>query len=393
MQVAYAVNSVLSSVLIVVLIFANYIRKYNTDPFQRAIFLAILVFTFIAMIADFLFFLLVGQPGRGIHTFLYADLTVYYVFQVAAYYCILVFVDYVSFKDIVRSKRLILIVLAIQVIHLAILFGSIPRGYYFFILDDNVFGYGSKYFIRIIISYLSIPLAVIDVFLAMKDVRNLQPYFIIFFYLLAGIGAALDLLLNSGSLIWPCLSAALLYIYFFIIRTDSKVDSLTEIGNRYSFNEFMDKLSKKNVKSSHAVVMIDMDHFKEINDTLGHLEGDNALRDLASIMKSCIRQSDFLARYGGDEFILAVKAEYNVEKIMERIQKAIDAHNGKNIRPYKIQISYGCDIFKPSGGQSIDAFLTHIDSLMYKQKAERRRKTDTETAPADNAQEQDRPSP
>jgi diguanylate cyclase (GGDEF)-like protein len=122
--------------------------------------------------------------------------------------------------------------------------------------------------------------------------------------------------------------------------------------------------------------MIDLDHFKKINDTLGHLEGDNALRDMAAILKNSIRRCDFAARYGGDEFVIGVRAESGVEKVFDRINRAIKAQNEKNLRPYKIQMSYGYDIFTADSGRSTRDFLAHIDQLMYKNKAERRRVSD-----------------
>jgi diguanylate cyclase (GGDEF)-like protein len=170
------------------------------------------------------------------------------------------------------------------------------------------------------------------------------------------------------------LTSALLYSYFFILKADFKIDALTGIGNRYAFNEFIANLSRHTTKQAYAIVMIDMDHFKAINDTLGHLEGDNALRDMAAIIKGSLRHKDFAARYGGDEFVVAVKADSDINRIMERIQAAIDNQNSKNIRPYKIEISYGIDVFATHGNQSIEEFLVHIDSLMYKDKAEHRRR-------------------
>jgi diguanylate cyclase (GGDEF)-like protein len=192
--------------------------------------------------------------------------------------------------------------------------------------------------------------------------------------LLTGAGATLDVVFKSGSLAWPCFSAAILYIYFFIIQSDSKIDSLTGIGNRYSFNEFINKLSRQNMKEDYAIVMIDLDRFKEINDTLGHLEGDNALRDMATIIKGCIRHSDFAARYGGDEFVLAAKAEHDIQRLMNRIQEAIDLQNEKRQRPYQIYMSYGYDVFTTNAGQSIQDFLAHIDALMYRQKESHRKR-------------------
>jgi diguanylate cyclase (GGDEF)-like protein len=115
--------------------------------------------------------------------------------------------------------------------------------------------------------------------------------------------------------------------------------------------------------------MIDMDHFKEINDTLGHIEGDNALRDMAGIIKNSIRHSDFAARYGGDEFILAVRAEFDIQKLLERIHTAMENQNAKNIRPFRIEMSYGWDVY--TAGSPVNEFINRVDALMYRNKREK----------------------
>ena len=195
----------------------------------------------------------------------------------------------------------------------------------------------------------------------------------------------MDIITRITSLVWPCMSAAILYIYFFIIKSDSKIDSLTGIGNRYSFNEFMNKLSTQNITEDYTIAMLDLDRFKEINDTLGHLEGDNALRDTAAIIRSCIRHSDFAARYGGDEFILAAKAENDIQRIVDRINEAINTQNRMRVRPYQLYMSYGYDVYTTNSGRSIQDFIAHVDSLMYKNKEARRKEIPSAiTAKIDN---------
>jgi diguanylate cyclase (GGDEF)-like protein len=376
-QLSYALNAVLGSALIFILIFADYVRKYNTDSFQRTIFLDVLICFFIALVADGFYFSLNGSPGRGVYYFLYADLIVYYFFQTAAFYYLFILVDYLSFKNRDRVKIINRIVWVVFIVHGIILALNLPWGFYFYFSEDNVFHHGDLFFIRLVIAYAPALLLAGELnFLSKNNFKKNQIYVAILLLLSATIGSVFDLVFHTESLIWPCVSSALLYFYFFIVRTDSKIDSLTGIGNRYSFNEFIDNLSRQNAKQAYAVVMIDMDHFKRINDTLGHLEGDNALRDMAAIIKGCIRHSDFAARYGGDEFVLATKAENDIEKLMDRLQQAINLQNEKNTRPYKIEISYGYDIFTAHSDQSIEKFLAHIDGLMYKHKAERRRKED-----------------
>jgi diguanylate cyclase (GGDEF)-like protein len=376
MYISPALNSILGSGLVLILIFADYIRKYNTDVYQRRLFIRILITTLLSMIADFFFFLFEGVPGKAVYYFLHVDLSIYYVFQVAAFCYVFAFLDYLSFKDQKRTERIIHIIWSVLAVHIILLCFNPGFGLYYTLSPENFLIRGRFFWIRLFVASFPVLMVFIDLGFMAKTFVKFQTLLSFFFILLTGLGAGIDIILRSSALIWSCFVSGLLFTYFFIIRSDSKIDSLTGIGNRYSFNEFIDRLAKQNSKQSYTVVMIDMDHFKEINDTLGHLEGDNALRDMAAIIKGCIRYSDFAARYGGDEFVLAAKKEHDIERIMERIQETINIQNEKKVRPYHIQISYGYDVFAPNSGQSIEAFLQHIDTLMYKHKAEKRRSTD-----------------
>jgi diguanylate cyclase (GGDEF)-like protein len=271
-----------------------------------------------------------------------------------------------------RTKKTAAVVTVFLFLYFISTILNLGTGIYFYYAENNYYTQGPLYPLRLAVSYLPVPLLIGYIVTGIKNFKMSQVYLLIFFALLIGSGAALDLIVRAGSLAWPCFAAAVLYIYFFIVQSDAKIDNLTGIGNRASFNEFINKLAKQNTMRSWAIVMIDLDHFKEINDTLGHLEGDNALRDMANIIKNSIRHSDFAARYGGDEFIIAIKAETDITKVMKRLEDAIEAHNSKNLKPYKLQMSFGCDVFTTSSGKSIGEFLNHIDELMYKHKAERR---------------------
>jgi diguanylate cyclase (GGDEF)-like protein len=368
----FSLNSILSSLILLVMILVDYLHRYDTDTFQRRLYFSIIVSVIIAIVSDGIYTFFEGRPGKAVYYLLYVVNTLYFIFQITAYYVTVLFVDYVTNKNQERTKKIFYAVVVILVINAVILCFNFPRGYYFYISPENTYVYGDMYTLRLMISYLPAPILIVDLLISRKNIKRSQAYMLTFFALLTGSGAALDLILGSGHLIWPCLSAALLYMYFFIVRTDSKIDSLTGIDNRYSFNEFIKSLSGVNEKQAYSFVMIDLDEFKKINDTFGHLEGDNALRDTATILKGCVRHTDFAARYGGDEFILAARADSNIEVLLRRILDAVQAQNDKNTRPYKIKLSYGYDVFTPNRGQSIEEFLAHVDRLMYKQKAEKR---------------------
>ena len=377
MRLPIALNTILGSALVIALVFANFIRKYNADRSQQLVFGSLLFFTFVSMMADLTQLLIEGYPGRGVYVFSYGICAVFYLAQVLSYFYIMMFIDHMVFKSPGRTRKLTVVVCMATLVH-AVLLALNFTGHFYFYIDPitNVFYRGDRYYIRLAVAYTPMLFAVGDLILFHKTFKRSH---LLMMFLLLGFscfGSSMDLLFNSARLVWPCMTAGLLYSYFFIIQSDTRLDSLTGIGNRFSFNEFTDRLSRHNSGEAWAIVMIDMDHFKQINDTLGHQEGDSALRDMAAIIKSCVRSSDFAARYGGDEFVLATRMNNGIVRLMRNIQDAVDQHNAKNIRPFKLEISYGYDVYVADGSRSIEEFLTHIDGLMYKHKQERRRASD-----------------
>jgi len=179
-----------------------------------------------------------------------------------------------------------------------------------------------------------------------------------------------------AKLIWPFLSALLLFVYLFLIIKENKIDSLTGLDNRYSFFELSGKISRIRSGESWMFAMIDINNFRSINEIYGNLEGDNALRNFAQIVKKCSRKDDFAARYGGDEFALVAKTENGLEDLIKKINKELILYNEKNEKPYNIEISYGLDTYTADGTRSIDEFLSHIDRFMHKHADETRRAGD-----------------
>jgi len=180
-------------------------------------------------------------------------------------------------------------------------------------------------------------------------------------------------------IIWPFISALLLFIYLFLIIKENKIDSLTGLDNRYSFFELTGRISRSRSGESWMFAMVDINNFRSINEIYGNLEGDNALRNFAQIVKKCSRKTDFAARYGGDEFVLVNKAENGLDNLISKINQELNIHNDNNEKPYNIEISYGIDTYTADGNKSIDDFLSHIDKFMHKHTDESRRAGDLKT--------------
>jgi len=178
-------------------------------------------------------------------------------------------------------------------------------------------------------------------------------------------------------------AAAVIYnsIVFEQTQEDSLTDPLTGLPNtRFMFMHLTRELARADrLKSEVSLLVMDLDSFKEINDTYGHHVGDRALREIATVLRTAIRPYDICVRYAGDEFIVVLSgcgAEEAERKRLE-LQRAVDqvpfeARPGKNI---KLAISVGAAIF-PHDGDSYETLLATADSRMYRDKTRRKRRGD-----------------
>ena len=154
------------------------------------------------------------------------------------------------------------------------------------------------------------------------------------------------------------------------------VDELTRLLNRRGFLELADQAARAAARLSHDLVLFyaDMNDFKHINDTLGHAVGDEALKDVASLLASAFRNADLVGRLGGDEFVaLAVNAKPETERIvLERIERAIDEYNATAGRPYELNMSIGWARSAAASPVPIDVLMSRADASLYDDKRRRR---------------------
>ena len=116
-----------------------------------------------------------------------------------------------------------------------------------------------------------------------------------------------------------------------------------------------------------AILLLDIDNFKSINDTLGHIYGDKMLQDIASRLLSLTDDKCFVSRFGGDEFLILVagnKEDGYVEKYIEELKKLFDEPFILKGREYYIQFSIGITYY-PNDSLNIDQLLINVDTAMY----------------------------
>ncbi|HEY9296099.1 MAG TPA: diguanylate cyclase, partial [Phormidium sp.] len=153
------------------------------------------------------------------------------------------------------------------------------------------------------------------------------------------------------------------------IKHQASHDSLTGLPNRLLFN---DRLS---LELAHlhqggkmlAVMFLDLDYFKNINDTLGHATGDQLLQKVAQRLQDCLREGDLVARWGGDEFTILLPVIHSAENavnIVERILHVISAPFNFNEQEFYVKASIGI-AFAPYDGEDAETLLKNADAAMY----------------------------
>jgi len=152
----------------------------------------------------------------------------------------------------------------------------------------------------------------------------------------------------------------------------SMVDDLTGLYNRRGFFNLSQRQMKiaERTKKHMLLFFADLDNMKHINDTLGHQRGDDALVEMAVVLKETFRESDIIGRIGGDEFtILAIDTTHKSRKaLMERLRKSLKAHNRLEARNYTLSLSVGIAHYDPGNPSSLDELMAKADTLMYKEK-------------------------
>ncbi len=163
------------------------------------------------------------------------------------------------------------------------------------------------------------------------------------------------------------------------LRNLSLRDDLTGLYNRRGFMLLVEhhlRLSKR-TKKGFCLLFFDMDGLKNINDSFGHQEGGQALKDLAEIMSNSFRSSDIIARFGGDEFVvLAIESLCDsCDIIIKRLYVNIKAHNTQSKKPYKLSVSVGAAYSDPKNNASIEELIAEADQNMYTHKRSKQKKT------------------
>ena len=355
---------------IIILLMLLYVSRSRTqrDSIEDRIFTFMIFGVMLGCFMEGFSYTIDGKLFNGARILNYITNTYLYTINVLLPFMVLIYVDFGLYGDISRIKKRYRIEIAVLVFMLAmnILNLFIPVSYYINelnIYERRPFSYFSYV---VILYYCLVAMIVTNRYEKENGARTFIN--IRMFLVPVLIGAGLQFMFYGLSLAWLSAALGLNGLYMMQQNETSYIDSLVDIYNRQYFNHI---LSGWIASGSNIIgMMIDVDHFKSINDNYGHSEGDKALKALAGILRKARKDNERVFRFAGDEFIVMKLTDdvNGLDRFMKDVEEGLETYNKENSLPYKLTISYGLSHFDPHKS-SVNAFMKEMDDNMYRMKS------------------------
>lgn len=363
------------AILLLVVVLFNNVKNGGLSQLRQRLFRAIIVCDMFILAFDIAINVLIGRPGMFVHILL--GVFQCYFFGLCSLLCLL----WALFSNAHRHKtsRLTLFLLSIPFLTLTVcLLLSFANGMIFKITDENLYERGPYFHITSACTYSYIIYSLIQIVKNKKSFTNNEFYPYLITPALPILTGVVQLAIGMDVLVvWPSVAIALLVIELYSMEEKMNLDHMTGLYNRKYLDGYIEEILQmgrlnygEKSKRKFAALMLDIDSFKAINDTFGHLEGDNAIKIAAAILSHSVRKGDFVSRYGGDEFLIILNqcSANTPGRVISRIKENVKRYNAEHDLPYTLEFSVGYKVFSNVSGLTGKDIFSSIDELMYKNK-------------------------
>lgn len=243
---------------------------------------------------------------------------------------------------------------------------------WFYYFEDSVYYRGEFFYPRAILLMIFICLLVVYAIAFRNNIMSEYKQAVLFLPAFAFIGSVLQVFLAELDTTYAGISLGCLILFFFYQSRDVNVDYLSGLLNRRGLDIKMQDMVKNAASTGRdfTAVMIDIDNFKEINDSLGHDAGDKAIKVVADILVDIFGENAYIGRFGGDEFCIVVEeaSKYEVSKKIDILHTHVAKASRKHGWPSGVDVSCGFEEYYHASGMSAKEFQQIIDRLMYNEK-------------------------
>lgn len=277
-------------------------------------------------------------------------------------------------KYINKDKKLNIIHLSLYtlpcIIYLLFVLGCNPLEKLIFSINEyNSYTRGPYFIYSVLFSIFYIVYSLIYILLNRKKLNMKEIWILSSVNLFPIIGAFLQTISFGILVMYPLTAMSIVMLYIFLQNKLVLFDTLTNAWTRASFDSYMDNIAKEN-NTDYALAFLDIDDFKNINNTYGHTEGDHVLKKFSYLISESLPEGCFVARYGGDEFVIYfnTKDTEKINTILDKIDKNIINFSESTYHDYKISYSCEYEVFNTDLFFNNSQLIREIDNRMHKKK-------------------------
>lgn len=356
------------ALVILVILLLNSVNRAEKQMLEQKLFMGLVVTNMMMLFYDTFMWILDGRQGillRELNIFFTA---MFYIFGPVACMLWSCYVEFQINRNPQRLKKFAVILCVPLYINFILSLASIKTGWLFWIDADNIYSRGPFLPVTMLISYFYLIYSTLYTIFAKRRIDKKSFNYLILFVLPPGIGSFIQYMYYGVSLMWVCMTVSVFLIYINIQNDRLYKDYLTGVFNRRQLDFYLQQRLQYGIrKRTFAGFMIDIDSFKNINDVFGHNAGDRALMHTAEIIRRTFGKNSFIARYGGDEFVVITEVRKATALIsaVDVLNKNINEFNKGAHEPYAIDLSVGYDVEDNRSGVTPIEFLERIDKKMY----------------------------
>ncbi len=366
MYMQYDVNII--SLLVLAVVLFNNVKNGGENTNRPRLFRLLVICDMLLLALDALILIISEYKGPAVHTALWILQGLFFFF--CSLFC-LFWAFFCTNRHGRRIKPRGFFVLNLPLLVLTVflvlnIWDPVVYGF----TEANTYFRGSYFHVTSAATYIYV---IYSLMLTVRNKHNLErreyyPYLIVPILPIA-FGILQLIFFINVQIVWPSVAVGLLLMQLYALDEKMSIDHLTGLYNRKHLDNYVkDILESSN--TSFAALMLDIDNFKVINDNFGHVQGDRAIVSASILLKRSVRRGDFVARYGGDEFMIILDrcSPATLEHVINRIKENVARYNKENRIPYRLDFSIGCKIFSDTRGLTTKDVFAKIDELMYKNK-------------------------
>lgn len=377
----YAEVNAVGIVVLLLMLTSRNRKNFAAMPGDQQIFNCVMFLNLLIFLFDTGMWLADGASFPVLKTVNYIVTTCYYLLNPLICFLWLLYTDYKineSKTGLLRRIRFYVFPVAVCTV---MTLASPLTGWFFVIDEGNRYSRGPLF---PVISILSLVYLVFACGITLADIRKngweatkSVNFPLVVFPAGIMVATAIQIRFFGISIIWVCTMLACSNIYINLQNTEISTDYLTGLYNRRRLDQHLQRrIGQRRSGRLLFAMMLDLDEFKKINDKYGHMEGDRALIRVAELLRqSCKKGEDFIARMGGDEFIIVGERSGagEIEQLMVKLNANAADSNKTHPLKYTLTLSMGYSVFRE--GDTEDSFFAAADREMYCCKQKRKAAT------------------